>query len=216
MNGRPFPPVVWAIIPVKPLLTSKNRLAHILSPAARAQLIGDFLARMLAELQQVDGLAQILLVSSDPAVEALARRFGVLLLVEERPLGLNTAVTQAAQLAAARGADAVLILPADLPFLQAADVDCLLDQLTDAPTLVICSDGRADGTNALLLSPPDAFTFQYGPDSLQKHLRQAEARKMVSKVVQRPGLQFDLDTENDWQIYQNARYGVSGAEIRVS
>ena len=216
MDERPFAPIVWAIIPVKPLLTSKNRLAHVLSPTARAQLIGAFLARMLAELQQVAGLAQILLVSSDPTVAEIARQFGVRLLVEERPLGLNTAVSRAARLAAAQGADSVLVLPADLPFLQAADVDCLLTQLTAVPTMVICSDGRADGTNALLLSPPRDFTFQYGPGSLQNHLREAESRKMVHKIVRCPGLQFDLDTENDWQVYQHARYGVSGAEIRVS
>jgi len=51
MNQLVFGSGIWAIIPVKPLLTSKNRLAHLLSPPARAELIGDFLVRMLAELQ---------------------------------------------------------------------------------------------------------------------------------------------------------------------
>lgn len=113
---------IWAIIPVKPLLMSKSRLAQVLSAEARAELMREFLTRMLAELQQVSELAQILLVSSDPAVAAVARRFGVLLLAEERPLGLNTAVTQATHQAVAHGAAGVLILPADLPFLTALDV----------------------------------------------------------------------------------------------
>ncbi|MCB8987357.1 MAG: 2-phospho-L-lactate guanylyltransferase [Ardenticatenaceae bacterium] len=202
---------IWAVVPVKPLLTSKNRLAHLLSPEARAAMIGDFLARMLGELQQVEALAEILLVSSDPAVEAMVRRFGVRLLAEERPLGLNTAVTQAARLAAAHGAAGILILPADLPFLQAVDVQQMIAHLTPEPGVVICSDGREDGTNALLLSPPEEFTFQYGPGSFHKHCQEAAARKRVCKIVDFPGLQFDLDTENDWQVYQRARYQLSGA-----
>ena len=202
---------IWAIIPVKPLLTSKSRLAQVLSAEARAELMREFLMRMLAELQQVFEWTHILLVSSDPAVAAIARRFGVLLLAEERPLGLNTAVTQASHQAAAHGAAGVLILPADLPFLTAVDVRHLLAQRTgDGPMLVICSDDRGSGTNALFLSPPDAFTFQYGPGSFQKHLREGRRRRMACQIVQRPGLQFDLDTEIDWQIYQQARLQVSG------
>lgn len=202
---------IWAIIPVKPLLMSKSRLAQVLSAEARAELMREFLTRMLAELQQVSELAQILLVSSDPTVAAVTRRFGVLLLAEERPLGLNTAVTQASHQAAAHGAAGVLILPADLPFLTAVDVRHLLAQRTgDAPMLVICSDNRGSGTNALFLSPPAPFTFQYGPGSFQKHLHEGGRRQMVCQVVQRPGMQFDLDTENDWQIYQQARLQVSG------
>lgn len=203
-------PVIWAIIPVKPLLASKNRLAHLLSPAERAELIGHFLARMLVELRQVAGLAEILLVSSDPAVEAIARRFGVRLLVEERPLGLNTAVTRAANVAAAHGATGILILPADLPFLRAADVQAFIAQLIDQPMLVICSDGREDGTNALLLSPPGEFTFHYGPGSFQNHVGEARSRKWACVAVQSPGLQFDLDTEKDWQVYQRAQYQLTG------
>ncbi|MBP6470027.1 MAG: 2-phospho-L-lactate guanylyltransferase [Chloroflexi bacterium] len=202
---------IWAIIPVKPLLMSKSRLAQVLSVAARAELMCGFLTRMLAELQQVSELAQILLVSSDPTVAAIARRFGVLLLAEERPWGLNTAVTQAAHLAAAHGAAGILILPADLPFLTAGDVRQLLAQRTgDVPMLVICSDDRGSGTNALFLSPPDTFTFQYGPGSFQKHLHEGDRWGMACQAVQCPGLQFDLDTENDWQIYQQARLKVSG------
>ncbi len=206
MTSLPPGQGIWAIIPVKPLLTSKNRLAHLLSPAARAALIGDFLARMLAELRQVAGLAEILLVSSDPAVAALARQFGARLLLEERPLGLNTAVAQAANLAAAQGAAGILVLPADLPFLCAADVQGLLDRVTVEPMLVISSDGRDDGTNALLLNPPGDFTFQYGPGSYRKHLHEAAARSMACVVVQTPGLQFDLDTEKDWQVYHQRRF----------
>jgi 2-phospho-L-lactate/phosphoenolpyruvate guanylyltransferase len=197
---------VWAIIPVKPPTESKSRLAHLLSSAARADLICGFLQNTLAVLQQVDGVTQILVVSSDPLVWAIARRNGVVLLEEERPFTLNNAVTQATHYAAAHGAQAVLILPADLPFLQASDVQRLLDRLVTNPsTLVIAGDERAAGTNALLIAPPVGFAFHYGPGSFQAHLLEAHHSHRTSHVIHSPGLQFDLDTETDWQFYQRAR-----------
>lgn len=196
---------IWAIIPVKPPLQSKRRLAHLLSPEERAGLIGGFLEGMLAELRQVAGLAELLIVSRDPAVGAVARRHDVVLLEEQRPFGLNSAVTQAAAWAGARGASGVLILPVDLPFLRAADIQQMLDALPPAPALLLAADARDQGTNGLLVTPPDPFTFHYGPNSLQKHLQEAREREMASRVLHCPGLQFDLDTEADWQIYQRAR-----------
>jgi 2-phospho-L-lactate/phosphoenolpyruvate guanylyltransferase len=196
---------IWAIIPVKPPLQSKRRLAHLLSPEERAGLIGSFLRRMLVELRQVEELSHLLIVSRDPAVEAVARQHDVVLLEEQRPFGLNSAVTQAAAWVGAQGADGVLILPVDLPFLRAADIRQLFAALPPAPALVLAADSHSQGTNGLLVTPPDGFTFHYGPNSLHKHLQEAKERKMVSRVFHCPGLQFDLDTETDWQIYQHAR-----------
>ncbi len=201
---------VWAIIPVKPPVESKSRLAHLLSPAARADLICGFLQNTLAALQQVVGVTHILVVSSDPLVWAIARRQGVVILEEARPFTLNGAVTQATRYAIAHAADAVLILPADLPFLQASDVQRLLDQLvTNSPRLIIAGDERAEGTNALLIAPPAGFVFHYGPGSFQQHLEEAAHGRRASYVVHSPGLQFDLDTETDWQLYQRARSPIS-------
>lgn len=203
---------VWAIIPVKPPAESKSRLAHLLSAAARADLICGFLQNTLGELQQVAGITQILVVSSDPQVWAIARRNGVVILEEERPFTLNSAVTQATGYAAAHTADAALILPADLPFLQASDVQRLLDRLvTNPPGLVIAGDERAEGTNALLIAPPTGFVFHYGPGSFQKHLQEARHGHRASHIVHSPGLQFDLDTETDWQFYQRARSQIPSA-----
>lgn len=207
---------LWAIVPVKRLRRSKSRLAGVLEPAARAALIGGFLQRMLAELRQVEGLAATLVVSPDPVVWAIAQRQAVLLLKEERPLGLNSAVQQATAVAVADGATGVLVLPADLPFLGAADVaQMLAGRPFSQPTLVIAGDAQAEGTNALLVTSPDQFTFQYGPGSFQRHLQEAERWAMATEIVNSPGLQFDLDTEEDWQVYQQAHHQPHGAACAV-
>jgi 2-phospho-L-lactate/phosphoenolpyruvate guanylyltransferase len=199
------------IIPVKPLRESKTRLAHLLSPAQRAALMGRLLGQTLDALQPT-AVSRILVVSRDEAVLQQAQAAGVETLREERPFSLNSAVTQAHRLAVQQGAAGVLILPADLPLVQTADIERLLAAAPSdngrlpAPLMVICGDERQQGTNALLLTPPTPFTFHYGPDSFARHAAEAAGHGRLVYMVNRRSLQFDLDTEADWQRLQNNNY----------
>jgi 2-phospho-L-lactate/phosphoenolpyruvate guanylyltransferase len=189
-----------AIIPVKPLRESKTRLAHLLSSAERAALMGCLLEQTLAAVRQT-AVSQIIVVSGDEAVLRQAALAGAATLREERPFALNTAVTQARDQAVRQGAAGVLILPADLPLLQTADIVAVLEAARsqpNTPLMVICGDETQQGTNALLLTPPAPFTFHFGPGSFARHLREAKENGRLVRVVNGRSLQFDLDTEADW------------------
>lgn len=202
--------LAWAIIPVKPLHTSKMRLAHLLTAVQRAELIAGFLAGTLAALRQTPGLGGTLVVTSDARVQALARQHGAHILPESAPQGLNVAVRHGVDAAARAGASAVLILPTDLPFVTTQNVQQLLALLPEQRNgqgngrwlMAICGDVAQQGTNALLLSPPTPFDFHYGPGSYHLHLQEARRHNRTIYTPAIPGLQFDLDTEADWQHYQ--------------
>lgn len=204
---------LWAVIPLKPLWQSKSRLATVLSAEQRADLIRVIFRRTLSVLQQVSAVQHILVVSSDPGVWQLAESYHVWTLHEERPSGLNTAVSLAVHHATQQGATSTLILPADLPFLQKEDVWQLIHALSAASKpppkqippgkMVISTDLHQDGTNALLLAPPVGFTFHYGPGSFHHHLREARQLHLSTHNVYSPRLQFDLDTVEDWRTYQS-------------
>jgi 2-phospho-L-lactate guanylyltransferase len=206
---------IWAIIPVKSLQGSKRRLAHMLSAEARAQLIWRFLDNALVVLNQVTAVHTTLVISSDADVLALAQQRGAHVVAEAEPHGLNTAVAEALKFAVARGAEGVLILPADLPFLRVDDVEAMLAVAAAAtkggnerespprqPFMAICTDAARNGTNALLLCPPAGFTFHYGPGSFGHHVAEALRCGMLVHEVSAPGLQFDLDTETDWLAFR--------------
>jgi 2-phospho-L-lactate guanylyltransferase len=219
---------VWAIIPVKSLARSKGRLAHLLSVEEREQLMRTMLNNVLAVVKEVPGIAQTIVVSSDPTVWQIAEENGAMSLAEKMPYDLNRAVTYTSDLAMRRGAQAVLVLPADLPFVTTADIGLMLYAGSDVvgaearsngadigsvseyndtldpeqPVMAICSDRRGCGTNALYLRPATDFDFHYGAGSLQRHIHEALARDYMVRLVNAPGLQFDLDTEPDWQAYQ--------------
>jgi 2-phospho-L-lactate guanylyltransferase len=193
---------IWAIVPVKPLHDSKRRLAHILSAEERGELIHRFLIQTLMVLNQSGIIDRILVVSGDERVLATAQMVGAVVLEETAVLGLNPAVTTAVQFAADSGATAVLILPADLPFIETTDVAIMVGEKRNSPGIVICPDDKGEGTNALLINPPNNFTFHYGADSFPQHLQEAQTRGLATHITHCPGIQFDLDTEADWHKYQ--------------
>lgn len=200
-------PEIWAIIPVKPLHIGKTRLAHILSVNERAELIQRCFTHMLSVLNQVPIVRGSWVISSDRAVLALAQAQGAQILAEDEPHGLNQAVQVGTITAVQAGADGVLILPADLPFIQTSDIETMMSSLISThgngrSQLVICPDEKQKGTNALLLAPATPFTFHYGPDSFSQHLTVAQQQQRAYTIINTPGLQFDLDTETDWLKYQ--------------
>jgi 2-phospho-L-lactate guanylyltransferase len=61
--------------------------------------------------------------------------------------------------------------------------------------LVPSRDG--DGTNALLISPPDAFAPSFGPGSFARHLAQAAQLGLTCRTLNLPGLGLDIDEPAD-------------------
>ena len=99
----------------------------------------------------------------------------------------------------ARGARAVLVLPADLPLLTSGDIMAMLDLAHEPRCVVIAPDARGEGTNALMLRPPDALNFAFGPQSFYEHCAQAETSQLALHIYRSPTVALDLDTPADWK-----------------
>ena len=205
---------IWAIIPVKPLKDSKSRLAGVLSADERAALTSHILETTLNVLAQVDQIDRVLVISRDQKALKVARLHGASTYSETDKQGLNSALTRASHIASAKRADCVLIIPADLPYLTAEDIEMMIEEAAREFALghssdgscqhravVICSDHNHDGSNALLICPPTGFTFQYGPNSFNLHREEASRLGISARVVEASGIKFDIDTEDDWYAY---------------
>ena len=192
----------WAIVPVKPFLHSKSRLASILSPQERAGLSREFLGHVLDVLAQVPAVAQTLVISRDPEALALARQRQARTVTELGVLDLNKALRSATQVALSLGADAVLILPTDLPFISPDDIRQLADERARAPTVIIAPDRRERGTNALFVRPPGLMAYAFGPDSFHTHSELAARAGAPARICRLPGTGLDIDLAEDWELYQ--------------
>lgn len=200
---------VWLIVPVKSLGESKSRLAAVLPAGARAGLMRRLLRHVLTIAQAADCFAEIMVISRDPQVWALAHLAGVGVLREDGHT-LNAALEQARQAALGDHAEAILVLPADLPQLTVADLDALVALAQTGPGVVIAPSSMG-GTSALLLRPPDAIPFAFGIDSFARHCLLAQAADLPCRVHQSPTLAFDVDLPADWVALQNHITGYHGS-----
>src|SRR6185312_10626608 len=95
------------------------------------------------------------------------------------------------------GAEAVLALHADLPDLRPADIGRMVRLLPPPSAAVLAPDHTGSGTNALLIAPPDALPFLFGPGSFARHIAAAERLSLAYAVAHAPGIAGDVDTPDD-------------------
>jgi 2-phospho-L-lactate guanylyltransferase len=189
-----------AIVPVRTLEGSKSRLGGSLDAEERQDLVRLLLERTIVAARLVPEIASVLVVSPDPEILRLAAGNGAEAL-EQRGEGLNEGLDEAVRHASAHGATAVLILAADLPSISDTSVGEIVATAAAAAStrraiVVVVPDRHGRGTNALLLSPPDAIGFAFGVDSRIAHEAAARAADALSLEVDGP-LSLDLDLPED-------------------
>lgn len=185
----------WALIPVKPFARAKTRLEGLLSRDECAQLAAHMLQDVLRALCATPLVEGITLLGNEPQLAALTAGSGAQLRPEPAGVDYRQALGAAAAELAAQGVRQLLVLPADLPTLPPADVARLIESHRGG--LSLCPAARDGGSNALLLSPPTAMPFLYGPDSAKRHLEAARALGIAARHIELAGFARDIDTPDD-------------------
>lgn len=185
-----------ALLPAKPLAIAKTRLASLLADAERARIATAMFTDVLRALATARGVDGVVVVTADPTLAAHARRGGAIVVDEGTPRGLNGAVALGTDAAVRLGARTVLVALSDVPLVQAADVDDLLQRAPGHGALVVPSK-EGTGTNAMLRRPPTIFAPCFGGRSLERHVTAAERAGIPCAIVRNPRLEFDLDTPDD-------------------
>lgn len=194
----------WAILPVKPLNRAKSRLAAVLPPEERVQLALNMLLHVIHTLQSVRLIAGVLVISRDTKVLSVARERGkgVYTLQESGQPELNSALTRATKLLASWGAEATLVLPTDVPLVCQEDIERILYLGRFTRSVVLSPDRQKDGTNALLMHPPELISYSYGPGSFERHRAAAELEGATLHFYESARIALDVDTPDDLQIYR--------------
>lgn len=188
---------LWAIVPVKPLRRGKSFLSTVLSEDELTLLNYSMLDNILKALRMVPEVAQVLVVSRDPAALALARNYGGRTVQEDGNPGLNTALKRATAVAKLYAARGVLIIPADLPLINDKEVGELIARSGTPQELIIAPDRRGNSTNALLLCPADLFEFRFGVGSFLFNIQQAKKVGCRVEVYRGDGFSLDIDMPED-------------------
>lgn len=186
------------LIPVKNLSAAKQRLAAILDQPARTELAHAMLHDVVATIAAWAHRPQCALVTSDPFALELAERYDFEIILDPSNPGETAAIEMATQLCISRGIDSTLVIPADIPLIQASELDEILRQSPDeGSALAPAADGR--GTNAAFRRPANLFPLRFGNDSFKPHLAAAQATGKPCIVLQLPGISVDVDNPEDLQ-----------------
>jgi 2-phospho-L-lactate/phosphoenolpyruvate guanylyltransferase len=188
---------IWVVVPVKERDRAKERLAPLLPPAQRRGLALAMLEDVLDAVAATAGVAGLVIVTVDAAARRLARRYDARIFEDGARESHSGAVGAAARRLSAEGRAGMLTLPADIPLATATEFAKVIAAHGAAPAFTIAPSHDERGSNAILVSPPDAVPLSFGADSFFPHLRAAEARGIRPKVVHLSGIALDIDRPED-------------------
>jgi len=189
--------VTFAILPVKRFSVAKQRLGEALAAGTRRALAEAMLTDVLLALRRTEAIEEVLVVTSEPTADAIGRGYGAQVIEDTEEDGQSAAAMIGVGHALEAGADRVLLVPADCPALDPAELTALLDTPVLGRSLTLVSDRHGTGTNALVLAPPDVIEPEFGEGSRARHEAAAAAVGIPCAVEQLPTLALDIDTLDD-------------------
>lgn len=193
---------IWAIVPVKPLNRAKSRLADLLSGEQREKLALGMLHYNLQVLSTIPMIDGILVISRDMKVLAESRDYpGVQTLQESGTPELNNALRRANRMLIAWGAEASLVIPADIPLITADDIVGVLSHGQALNSIVLVPDRHHDGTNAMFTRPPGLIDYSFGRGSFSRHMHIAKSDGYRPHTLESERLGLDVDTPDDLALY---------------
>jgi 2-phospho-L-lactate guanylyltransferase len=185
-----------AVLPIKSFGEAKQRLVPGLSAGLRRVLAEAMLSDVLVALRRADAVEATLAISSDHDVRRIAGAYGALLLSDDGG-GHNGAAAKGIRYAVERGFERALLVPGDCPALDPAEIDALLARPAPGRSAFVVPDRHGTGTNALLLSPPNALEPSFGPGSCERHMGLAAAARVPCERAEVSTLALDVDTPED-------------------
>ena len=140
----------------------------------------------------------VAVVTSDPFAINLAEEYKFEVIPDPDNPGETGAIEMATRTCVERGIDSTLVIPADIPLIQAWELDEILKHApAEGSVLVPAADGR--GTNAAFRRPANLFPLRFGNDSFKPHHAAAQATGKPCIVLNLPGIAVDVDNPADLQ-----------------
>jgi 2-phospho-L-lactate guanylyltransferase len=186
------------LIPIKDTATAKQRLALVLDQASRTQLAQAMLSDVLSAVYEWKDRPAVGIVTSDPYAMRLAEEYKFEVIPDPDNPGETGAIEMATRICVERGEESTLVIPADIPLIQAWELEEILEHApTEGSVLVPAGDGR--GTNAIFRRPANLFPLRFGNDSFIPHHAAAQATGTRCVVLKLPGIAVDVDNPADLQ-----------------
>jgi 2-phospho-L-lactate/phosphoenolpyruvate guanylyltransferase len=184
-----------AVLPVKRFDAAKQRLAS-LDAGRRRELAGAMVADVLEAIGRARAIERLIVVTGDPIAQELASEADAEVVSDPKDAGHSEAALAGIARAEVDGAERVVLLAGDCPLLDPRELDSLLTGVPGSYVGIV-PDRHGTGTNALLLSPPDAIAPAFGEGSRDRHVEAARQAGIPFGIEELPSIELDLDTPAD-------------------
>lgn len=189
---------IWAVIPVKEMEGSKQRLSSLLTPAQRQGLAQVMLMDVLDAAFGARDLAGVILVTLDEFATKLGRDMGAHIITDGARDGHTGAVMAAAHRLVLEGGHAMLTMPGDIPRVTSEEIQTAIAHHSPmAPAFTIVPAHDEKGSNCIIMTPPDSVPLRFGEDSYFPHLAAARKLDIEPSIVPLPGIGMDIDHPED-------------------
>src|SRR5579864_7638244 len=183
------------LVPVKDLRNAKQRLSPTLDSSARTELAQAMLADVLHAIANYDA-DDVSLVTSDLFALDLANQHGFEVIRDDSNLSETDAIAMATELCASRGVQSTLVVPGDIPLIEAEDIRAIHESAPPKGSVLVPSTDKR-GSNAVMRRPAALFPLEFGSDSFMPHLAAAVATNTSCVVLSLPRIGLDIDTPED-------------------
>ncbi len=194
---------------MKPFDQAKSRLSGSTRdipelPTSR-ELSSAFLCDVITAAQGAEGVSQVLVSSSDPAVEATTTRCNAEFLPERVPTiaaadpwtALNSAISDAVGFVFdSTNAERIAVVPADLACLRSDSLRSILRVAASITDPSIVTDRNGSGTTMLMMPRTHQIHSQFGPQSAAAHRQLGVVDLSATASVD---VRLDVDTFDDLQ-----------------
>jgi 2-phospho-L-lactate guanylyltransferase len=193
----------WTVvIPVKGTALAKSRLD--LAESDRAALALAFAVDTVSAALAAERVEHVVVVTASDTVEHRMRELGAITVRDSATAGLNPAIAQGIDVAHSHAPDApVAVLLGDIPALDPADLDSVLDRALEHP-LAMVADAAGVGTVLVTALRGIPHHPHFGGASRAAHLA---AGYVELDVDDSRGLRQDIDTLDDLAAVNGATLG---------
>jgi 2-phospho-L-lactate guanylyltransferase len=190
--------VQWTlVIPLKPLVRAKSRLAPTAGDGVRPGLALAFAQDTVAAATASAGVRDVVVVTDDALAGRELAALGALIVPDAPGAGLNAALAHGAAAARARRPDAaVAALNADLPALRSAELSRVLAEAALFPRAFL-PDAAGIGTTLLSARSGTELLPAFGTASRARHAASGAVELPLTDV---DSVRQDVDTGEDLRV----------------
>lgn len=186
---------IEAVVALKTLSQSKRRLSAVLNDEQRSDLVEAMAQDVLSCLMRHPEIDAVHVVCGEGWTRDVFPE-GPLVVWQEAESHDHGLIAAYEMVAARTGAERLLFIHADLPFLGQEDISAVIAASLDRHA-VFSPDFTETGTNAVLRWRHQSLPLCFGKDSFARHQQAAKAAETRWRVVRASGVARDVDEPED-------------------